>query len=206
MIHRRNNAVGGIFILVGSILIAFGAVLPWIEVRSGALGIGAGPVELQAAYRSAIDVGEAPSIVQGLGVFTGLVALGLIATRIRGLGVMLRVGALAGLVFPAFIVAAAWTAVLKPPDNKMQSLLQASGLLTTEAGQGLYVLSIGSALVLVGSFIPAIRSSQAVALVPPPRQHPRRDEYEVPPDWYPVEGGYRYWDGRAWTEHFEQGQ
>lgn len=210
MVHRRNNAFGGIVVLVGSLLVVFGAVLPWIELKSAGVAVAAGPVELQAAYKSAMDVGELPTVIMWLGVSTGLIALALIATRVRGLGVMWRIFALMTLAFPAVIAVALWSAVLKGPDTKtlggmVQSALQNTGLLTTEAGQGLYILTIGAALVLIGCFIPAIRSARVNAFSPAQGRVLQREDYGAPPGWYPVEGGSRYWDGQAWTEHFEPG-
>jgi hypothetical protein len=109
--------VGGIAILVGAALIGFGATQPW---ATGAATIAWGPLSgLTPNGKLGFDLllapdglyGDVKPLILGATIFMAIVALLLIATRVRGLGMLWRILTLSTAAGLGLICATAWSVV-----------------------------------------------------------------------------------------------
>lgn len=212
--HRRNNAVSGIFLLVAAILIASSAFLPWAHFQGPAIDLRA--VTASVSYDMTPGV-NAPDdditrpVILTFSAVIGVLALALIATRVRGLGVLWRLIALVAVAGPIVASWFVWTNWIADPAGYIGqntsmagqlgaaglNLAQALGLISVTAGAGLWAMSIGAGLGFVAIWIPAARSQTYVPLPGQPYPGagfahgyypPQHDAGSFPPGYPPLNG------------------
>jgi hypothetical protein len=188
--HRRNNALAGIVMLNGVILMAFGSSLPWGEFEYGGSDKPTLPYaghhvfgfdQTITSNGSVTDFGPVILIVSGV---VALCALALFLTRVRGLGALWRVVALGSLVPVALVIGSLWSIFDETPGNDLartdSAPVRAFGVamnnhaVSSSVGPGLLLTTLGFGVAVVGSLIPAFRSKQAV------REHKDAPKYG---DW-----------------------
>jgi hypothetical protein len=177
--ERRNSSLAGALLLLGALLTTFGAARPWAEITITALNVKGLRLDLSAVPQLSSDAGNLQALVFGATALMGVSALLLIAMRVRGLGVICRLGGLLGLLGPALLTYYLWTVALGDPAKVLdvpsastldkavgiaESLLSHAGLLTVSPGQGLYALTLGVAIGLIGCFMPGTRGQEHVGL------------------------------------------
>lgn len=229
--HRRNNVAAGLLVLSGAVLLVFGTFLPLLMFKSSKIGLNIGSTDLAFQYQQELIPVELHILLMPLGLVLGILAIFLMATRVRGLGTLWRIGSLICFSLAAVFTLYCWNIVAGNPlgvgtspeasdgsaSDKFvaisQAVLQNFGIVTINAGAGLYVISLGTVLALIGCCIPASKRTEMVhpqmtrpsthpnqGAVAPPRSV--RAIQETPAGWYHVEGGYRYWDGEQWSDEF----
>jgi hypothetical protein len=208
-------------LLVGAALLAFGAGQAWLE---GRVTIPWGPFsELAPNKALGFDTllapggqhGDVRPLLLGGAAVVALCALLLFATRVPGVGVFWRLLALAAVAGTGIVAAVAWTVVSDPTSvvaedqsrlgdvmRTAESIATSSGLLEVGPGRGLWLLTIGCAVVGIGAFVPAGRGArQSVrATHESPASVPAGGS--MPPGWYPdqVDARFvRFYDGLRWT-------
>jgi hypothetical protein len=213
--------VGGIAILVGAALIGFGATQPW---ATGAATIAWGPLSgLTPNGKLGFDLllapdglhGDVKPLILGATIFMAIVALLLIATRVRGLGMLWRILTLLTAAGLGLICATAWSVVSNPTSvladsesplgrilGGLNSVAESSGLLQIKPGLGLWLLTIGCGIACIGALIPAIRHSTFVPALQ--STHPALASAHPPMSagWYPDHldvSQVRWFDGAQWT-------
>jgi hypothetical protein len=152
----------------------------------------------------------------GGAVGLAVLALLLLVTRVRGLGVVWRVMALVVVAGVGLISVIAWTTIENPasvvtdPESPFgrslesgTKLAQNLGLLEIKPALGLWLLTVGTGIAGIGLLVPALRGhrfdavpSVAQVLPPPTASAPSAG-------WYPdqVDGRFlRYFDGARWTD------
>ena len=157
-------------------LVAFGATQAWATGVGTLLGRLSG---LTINGSLGFDVllvpggqyGNVKPLLLGCAAALAVLALLLFATRVRGLGVLWRLLALATLVVLGLTAVAAWSVVNRPAsviadsesplgevlDFGVFSVLESTSLATVEPGVGLWLLTAGCAIVGIGALIPAGR-------------------------------------------------
>jgi hypothetical protein len=213
--ERRNNSLAGVLLLLGALLTAFGAARPWAQITINALNLKALKLDLSAVPQLSADAGNLQAAVFGAAALMGVSALLLIGTRARGLSVIWRVAGLLGVLGPALLTYYLWAVALGDPAKVLDDpsastldktlgiaelLLSHAGLITISPGQGLYAMTAGAVVALIGCFMPGSRGREQVALATP--EPAMQQVPAAPAGWYPVNDGQRYWDGRGWTDHF----
>ena len=215
--HRRNHAVTALGLIVASGLAATGGYRPVIIVRGPqgsmelAKGLGLG---LDPSAASGLDEAS-QAILLGASVAVAVIGLLLLVTRVRYLGLLLRLIALLFLAVPATLTVLWWRFV-SDPVAAMQSqepsipeqvagaagdILNALGLVRVTAGDGLYLISAGTATGILACLVPAFRSVKTIE---------SDIEYRPPisPGWYVNNNDPRFvdfWDGRAWVKSQPRG-
>jgi amino acid transporter len=194
--HRRNNTIAGLTQLLGAILIAAGAFTPWATITGPNLGISLGGKSTSLGFDVIPNMdssgdSDSKAVLAVLAGVIAVLALALIATRVRGLGMLWRLGSLVALIVPAVLTVYLWKLVTGDPAeifhdpnasaaDKIRGVLQAGferlGLIHVDPGLGLWLLSIGSVLVFLGIWIPATRTKE-------PRDNP--SPYSHPGRYYP---------------------
>lgn len=224
--HRRNNVAAGLIVVSGALLLILGAFLPLLTLKSPDVGLNIGIAEVSLQYQQELVPVELQMLLIPLGLLLALLGLFLIATRIRGLGILWRVGSLTCFALAGGLALYCWNIIGGDPigilnasgrpneeandelGDFLEAALQNTGLLTVNPGIGLYVVSLGSALTFIGCCIPATRRTEVVQAPLPPSHMvvaphgSTRALQATPSGWYHVEGGYRYWDGQRWTDEF----
>ncbi len=179
--HRRNNALAGIVLLIAAILIASSAFLPWAHFEGPTIDLRAVTASVSYDMTPGVNAPDndvtRPAILI-FGAVVGALALALVATRVRGLGVLWRLIALVVIAGPIIASWFVWTNVIADPagyigqDTSISgqlgavgfNLAQALGLIRVAAGTGLWAMSIGAGLGFVAIWIPAVRSQTLVLL------------------------------------------
>jgi len=211
--ERKNNALAGVTVLLGALVISFGAFRPLVRVQTAGVGLDAGAIDFNVVPRMSIGAGDMQGALLVLAALIGLCALLLIATRVRGFGILWRLFGLVGLLVPTAVTYYLWTVV--QGDSANSSLVQKVGLVTVAPGEGLYALTAGVGIALIGLCIPASRRSEQMGAQPeqqPTLSHQRYQQQrlptpsttsqpQLPPGWYRSSdgNGQRYWDGQRWV-------
>lgn len=170
---RRNNVLPGMLLLGGAIAIGASTLGAWAKVSGPDIALGNGKIGFNAIPNmSASSDSDATTILL---VTAGVIAVSgllLIATRVRALGLLWRLIALAGLVLPAILAVALWRDVTGDPAQVLSdpnasfvsrlgglltSGLENLGLVSLTPGSGLWLLTGGGIAVLIGIVVPAIR-------------------------------------------------
>lgn len=192
--HRRNNALAGIVMLNGVLVMAAGSTLPWGEFSfGGLLDQSSSPYGGRHVFgfdqtimptASVSDFRPAILIISGV---VALCALALFATRVRGLGALWRVIALGSLVPVAMVVVSLWSVFDNDPGTEMAATdsapVRAFGVAlgpyagNSSIGPGLFALTIGCGVTMLGALIPAFRSKQVIS---EPKQPPRYGDFLTP--------------------------
>lgn len=193
--HTRNNVVAGSIVLVGSLLVAFGVTQPWISVGTGLLqrlGLRPGaPVGFDVPNADGRDTDLRPYLLGGAVLFV-VCAVALIATRVRGLGVVWRLLVLVGVVFLGLLAGEMWNFIGNPRVSF--TAVQDIGAASLRPGLGLWLLTAGLVLAVVGALVPATKGTVPASGTGYPPMPPA--------GWYvdPVRPALlRWFDGRAWT-------
>lgn len=172
MIRKRRNAyLAALVIFIGTVLICFGAVLPSIKVS--AFGIDAYHVSLVPS--GDVDPGLAAPFIFGTSFFTLLAIVGLALARRRGWGIAWRLACFVLLLFPLIVVVDLWNDVITPTDIPKDDLASPPAKVLAELDHlpffkvtdatpapGLWILTLGCLLVLIGLFIPAKKNQELV--------------------------------------------
>lgn len=180
--ERRNNSLAGALLLLGGLLTVFGAARPWAEITITALNVKVLKLDLSAVPQLSADAGNLQALVFGAAALMGVSALLLIGTRAQGLSVIWRAAGLLGLLGPALLTYYLWAVALGDPAKVLDDpsastldktlgiaelLLSHAGLITISAGQGLYAMTLGAAVALIGCLMPGTRGREQVALATP---------------------------------------
>ncbi|HEY0166736.1 MAG TPA: hypothetical protein VGB75_06805 [Jatrophihabitans sp.] len=192
--HRRNNGLAGIVMLNGVVLMAFGSTLPWGRFEVGGTNKETLPYggshefgfdQTITSDGSLSDFGPTILVISGV---VALCALALFATRIRGLGALWRVISLVSLVPVALVVGSLWSVFDDDPGTEMEgtdsALVRAFGLamrtnaVSSSIEPGLFLITIGCGVAVVGSLIPAFRSKEVIH--PEDRQAPKHGDFLAP--------------------------
>ena len=178
VIHRRNNAAAAIVLLLAAVLIAAATQVPLVLFIGPDLSVAQDAVSL--GFTPGLEVNATDvtgSALLTAAAFIALLALALLITRIRGLGVLWRLGALVILALPVLLGLGMWQQVkdgpaeaLRSPDAAIgerllgfaASVAQDLGFYSFEPGMGLWMLSAGAVLGVLGVLIPAARSERWV--------------------------------------------
>ncbi len=171
----RSHRVAAAMMLIGALLIAGAALLPWITVTGPTLGV---------RLADWVDVAVDPStelasadlerkLLLACAGLTGVFAMGLMFDRGRVSGVFLRLLGLASAVPPGLLALWLWAVVtsenptadlLTDDPGAMGELLRlgdrfltAAGVYSVSAAEGLLALSVGLVLVGVGCLVPSSR-------------------------------------------------
>lgn len=212
--QRRNHAVAGIGVLLGAALASAGVTQPLMEYSTAAFDV--------SVFR-ALNLGLKPSLPGSVDDQSGILLLALcgvaalmglllLVTRVRYLGVMWRVIAIAAFLLPAWCTFVWWRWIRDPmgfftsadmpePAKWASRLPETLGVLKITPELGIYLLSVGLLIGLISTLVPAIRSS-----VPSGHGKPALGTASTPlppPGWYqdPSGSGSRWWDGNQWTDH-----
>lgn len=232
--HRRNNLAAGLVILTGAIIITFAPALPMVTFKTMSIGLNIGVVDLDLNYEHEIVPPAILALFFTFGIIMIIAAILLIATRVRGLGILWRVGTLLSFTITAMLIVYVWDVVGGDPLGLLNStgttqtsgsvdidavtatleeILKGAGIISMTPAIGLYLATLGAAMILIGCCIPSIKRSEIVhvqrteAALSQPRPQDAHlnipiQFQETPADWYHVDGGYRYWDGKYWTDEF----
>jgi hypothetical protein len=187
--RRRSNVVPGVLLFLAAIVIGFATMQPWAHVSGPAFTVGLGDAKspnIGFNMMPNADMGQdytQPFLV-GAAVALAVLGLALIATRVRGLGVVWRILAVLALALPALAAYVLWTYVNDPAGTVSESsddvgtqlsalglsLAQGIGLVKIEPGPGLWLLTAGTILALLAIVIPARRSTE---FIPPSGRNAR---------------------------------
>jgi hypothetical protein len=196
--------------LLGAVAMLFGSVGAWAQVSIPKLDIETLQLDLGLVPQLAAGDDSLKTVVQVCAVALGVLAIVLTLTRVRGLGVLWRMLYLMTWLVLTGIALYLWSLVLADPtaildDPSVSPLLKVGaavlsglerlGLVSVGPGLGLYALSVGSLLGLVGLCLPSGKSSTVIR---PAGQVPHLAGPTAPAGWYPTPGGQRYWDGQVW--------
>ena len=200
VVHRRNNAAPGIGFLLAGLLILLSAFLPVIDFTVASVAVAGVNVTPKASYN--------PDPI-GLWLWTGgfVFAFGviLLATRIRGLGILWRILAAIPVLIMGAYAAYMWYYLSNPQGADgdksvgagiVQGLAtgaQDLGLYSVSAGAGLVLLTVAVIVGIVAIFLPSGKSQR---LVPawgagasgPNTPNPQQQYQPYPPQQYPPSG------------------
>lgn len=193
MIHyRRNNALAGIFMLVGCMLIGVGSGQPWVHIGIPWLHFDA-DFGFDQTVMSDGTTFDFKKLIIAIAVITSICAVALIATRVRGLGVLWRIIALACLAVLGGAMAFVWPVANDPAvlaHNIHNSaartaliggatLLKDFGAVSVGPSAGLWTVTVGVAIGVIGALIPGAHRDQWVPIYgpmppgpPPPGSYP----------------------------------
>lgn len=207
--------------MAASLLLAFGAFRPWAEVRVAAVSVKAFSLTLATTPGFGTDKGGLESIVLVDAGVLALLGILLIVTTVGWLGALWRFLAVFALVPAAGVVGYLWYAVQKDPAGVLDdpavsdwtkvlgltaAVLEKTGILTVVPREGLYLMTIGAACILLGLFVPAMRLTEES-----PGERPVSTAQNqlgnvpggrTPAGWYRTDAGHRFWDGNSWTDNF----
>ncbi|HEV2887098.1 MAG TPA: hypothetical protein VGX49_09335 [Jatrophihabitans sp.] len=191
--HRRNNALAGIVMLNGVLVMAVGSTMPWGEFEVGGLNQPTLPYQGRHVFgfdQTITSTGSVSDFHPAILIISGVVALcalALFATRVRGLGALWRVIALGSLVPVALVIGSLWSVFDDDPGTELEATnsapVRAFGLamrtnaVTSSIGPGLFALTIGGAVAVLGALIPAFRSKQVIG---EPKQPPSHGDFLTP--------------------------
>jgi len=175
--HRRNNGLAAIVMLNGTALTAFGSTLPWGHFEVS--GLNKDTLPYHGSHEFGFDQtvgfgGSLPDFGPVILIISGIVtlcALALFVTRVRGLGALWKALSLVSLVPLALAIWSLWSVFDETPGNDLaksgSAPIRAFGVamnanaVTSTMGPGLFLVTIGCAVAVLGSLIPAFRSKQA---------------------------------------------
>ena len=173
--HRRNNAGAGVLLLLAAMLMGFSAVLPWAQFTGPSLSLGHATTQIGYDYTPGVNAPTGDTtraVIIGFAIALAILALALIATRVRGLGVLWRLLALPILALAAWGVWEFWATAIAQPDRFLADspdvadqifgagfrLAELIGVVHVDAGAGLWIVSAACVLGLLALVIPAGRS------------------------------------------------
>lgn len=202
--HTRSHAIAGVAMGLGAALVMVGTLFPVFSVSGGSvtpqlwgvlgMQVDDGAVSLAGSFRTYVVL---------TAVWAGLMGIALILTKVKYVGPVWRVAALIGLSAAAFTAFVFWVLVLdpitvvgRPTWFSVDAPLLVSSLrgATLEAGVGLYLLTVGTAIGVLAALVPAFHTHRVV------KSHNSARGLE--PGWYPAPNSRRrtrYWDGEKWT-------
>jgi hypothetical protein len=176
--HLRSNSIAGLMLLLGAILIAAGSLAPWAKISGPEIPLAAAGKEkdlgldiVPILHRSG-DV----NIKTILLVVTAVIAscaIALIVTRVRWLGVLCRLGALAALTVPVLLTLLLWRDITRDPADVLEdpnarvldkikglfgSALEHLHLIKIEPDLGLWLLTAGILVAVLGVSVPTVRT------------------------------------------------
>lgn len=186
--HRRNSSLAGCVMLVGVLIMAVSSEQAWGHFEIAHilkfLPLGAShDFAFDQAIFSDGTISDVRPAILIVCVVVGLCALALFVTRVRGLGLLWRVISLGAMVIVGVIVVDLWS-VVNDPGGVMQNsdsrgaqtlgtifkIGQTFNALKAGPGPGLWMLTVGAGLAVVGALIPAFRSKETVP--EPPHYQP----------------------------------
>ena len=178
--HRRNHVVAGLGIVLSAILIAFAVTQPQANFTGPPIAIsGLKVVNLTVTPSSGYKLDEQTLVLcLSFAVTLGVLGLLLLVTRVRFLGLIWRLGALAAITLPALLAISYWTFISDPTSGLKE------GTDTSFAGQGLamladgtrglawditpgiglYLFTAGVVCAVLASLVPAIRHKDVVTV------------------------------------------
>ncbi len=203
--HTRSHAIAGLTLGLGAVLVMLGTLFPVFHVTGGrvphslwsALGLRLrdGSVGFDGSFRTYVVL---------TAVWALLMGLALVLTRVKYVGPVWRVAALVALAATSFIAFVLWLVVLDPMRLLGRPVWFASvapalvGDLrgaTVDAAVGLWLFTVGSALGVLATLVPAFYTHRTVKTHTSARGG-------LEPGWYPAPNSRsrtRYWDGEKWT-------
>ena len=160
--ERRNAYLASLFLLVGVACLVVGTYVPAIEL-SPKFGLDFG--HLSIAPSTGVDSSDAFPIMLSFGAAILILAVLLGITRRRGLGILWRILTALFVVIPLTITAGLWNDVANPADiatdsnlslgSRFGGLLAAANLGDASPGLGLWLLTLGCLVILVGCLVPS---------------------------------------------------
>lgn len=175
--RSRGIAVGGLVVLVGALVIGFATTQPWVHLGTSVLDVfGISPsvsVRFGDVPLGSVGGPDLAIVLLGGDVLLAVLAVLLVAVRGRGPRILLRLGcgllaAAAGVVAIGMWVAIGSPATIGDLPNTNQvidtaarllALARDGGVLDVAPGTGLWLLTIGAGLALVGACLPAVRTA-----------------------------------------------
>lgn len=207
-------------LLIGAALVAFSGTKPWAQGSIAAVWGRLAGLQLNGAlgFDHALapgpEEGDVRPAIFAAAAVLAVAALLLFITRVRGVGLLWRLLALAATAVPAWIAVVAWEVVENPASlvtdgdgagRGIEFTVQAAavlGVAQASPGVGLWLLTAGSALAVIAVLIPASRSVE-----PMHRSFEPATAGGSPAGWYPApdgQGRLRFFDGYAWTPHIRE--
>ncbi len=195
-------------------LMGFSAVLPWARFVGPSLSLGRATTQVGYDYTPGVNAPDGDAtrpLIIGFAIALGVLALALIATRVRGLGVLWRLLALLVLALPAWGVWEFWAIAIAQPDRFLADdpttagqifgagfrLAELIGAVHVDAGAGLWAISAACVLGLLALVIPAGKSvvGPVNGVVGPPYgagYAPGYPPQAYPPHYPPTAPGQNY--------------
>jgi hypothetical protein len=211
--------------LAGAAIMAFGATKPWVAL-SGAVPWGklAG---LQLGHSLGFDqvVLQGPTLINAKGLvlgatlFVAIMSAVLLVTHTPGVGVVWRAISFVGTGLVAAVCAGCWMFVNNPVSTLtggddslgstilggLQTALEDANMASVEPALGLWLVTIGGAIAVLGSLIPAFKTTVYRPGPPPSVLMPPMSAAQIGPmsaGWYPDQSDrklMRWFDGNWWT-------
>lgn len=175
--HRRFHTKSGLALLLAGVLTAAATTQGFVRITGSSLvDVAARGIGLQGDTGVDYTVDDQRRIVLVVAALGFLLAgCLLLLTRVRGIGVIWRLTALACLLMTAVFVAFGWTFINDPSASftAHQSLLsrvetggfntaRAIGAISVQPGPGLYLLTAATVIALVGVLVPAVRRTEGI--------------------------------------------
>lgn len=172
VVHRRNNAAPGIGFLVAGLLILLSSFLPVIDFTTASVNLPGVTVAPKTSYNP-----DPIGLWLWTGGFTFAFGVILLATRIRGLGILWRILAAIPVLIMGAYAAFVWYFLSNPqaslaPDGDtsagagiIQGLAtgaQDAGLYSFSAGVGLVILTVAVIVGILSIFLPSGKSQRIV--------------------------------------------
>jgi hypothetical protein len=170
MIRKRRNAyLAALFMLVGVAFLVVGTLVPVINLSSiVGLEFDHASVDLS----SDVEFSSLLPVALGFGFVVLFFAALLALTRRQGLGILWRALALAALVVPGAVTAVFWYYVANPDEiaasgdfsvkDRVLGAGAAFGIGDASPGIGLWLLTLGCLIVVIGCFVPARKSKRLI--------------------------------------------
>jgi hypothetical protein len=176
MIRKRRNAyLAGLFILVGVLLLIMGTFMPAINVTAtGSTSV----LGFTISKSASVGVPSLLPIMLAFGSMLLWAAAVLAFVRRRGLGILLRAWTLGCLIVPAMFTGTFWFLVQRPPVTGSKDVFSIGKHITARAqgdisvasaGAGLWLLTLGCVVVIVGCFVPSTKYRELIIRDDDPR-------------------------------------